>query len=149
MKREANKIIRMSESIHEQIRRKIQTSGRILLTTHLRPDGDAIGSLLGLGLALREAGKVVQMVSADGVPISYRHLSGSQEVIQHPDGEVDMVISLDCSDIQRVGNSLNGYNEPDLNLDHHITNLNFGRLNLVDTKAVATAEILAACLPAW
>ncbi len=139
----------MAESIHEQIRRKIQASRRILVATHMRPDGDAIGSLLGLGLALQDTGKIVQMISTDGVPLSYRHLPGSQEVIQQPDGEVDMVIILDCSDIHRAGKSLNGFGAPDLNVDHHITNLNFGRLNLVDTKAVATAEIVAENLSNW
>lgn len=139
----------MAESIHEQIRRKIQASRRILVATHMRPDGDAIGSLLGLGLALQDTGKIVQMISTDGVPLSYRHLPGSQEVIQQPDGEVDMVIILDCSDIHRAGKNLNGFGAPDLNVDHHITNLNFGRLNLVDTKAVATAEIVAENLSNW
>ena len=149
MRLKATTINRMAEIIHEQIRRKIQASRRILLVTHLRPDGDAVGSLLGLGLALRYVGKVVQMVSPDGVPSSYRHLPGSQDVIQQPDGEVDMVIVLDCSDIQRVGNALTDYGDPDLNLDHHITNLNFAKINLVETKAVATAEMLAQYLPAW
>lgn len=139
----------MSDTLQEKIRENIRTSQKVLLVTHIRPDGDAIGSLLGLGLALLKAGKTVQMVSADGVPASYRHLSGSQEVIQRPSGEVDLSIVLDCSDLSRTGKSLNGYNPPDLNIDHHVTNLNFAKMNLIDTTAVATAEILVDRLADW
>jgi phosphoesterase RecJ-like protein len=139
----------MSDTLHSIIRGKIRTSMNILVVTHIRPDGDAIGSLLGLGLALRQAGKSVQMVSADGVPASYRHLSGYQEVIQRPSGDADLSIVLDCSDLSRAGKGLNGYVPPDLNVDHHVTNLNFAKVNLVDTTAVATAEIIAERLSDW
>lgn len=56
---------------------KIQQSNRILLATHIRPDGDAVGSLLGLGLALQEDGRQVQMVIEDGIPPSLRRLADS------------------------------------------------------------------------
>jgi phosphoesterase RecJ-like protein len=139
----------MSDSLQEQIRKKVRTSQKILVAAHLRPDGDAIGSLLGLGLALRQAGKTVQMLSEDGVPASYRHLSGSQDVIQRPNGDVDLTIFLDCSDQGRAGKNMNGYIPPDLNIDHHVTNLRYGKMNLVDTAAVATAEIVADHLAEW
>jgi phosphoesterase RecJ-like protein len=139
----------MPDSLQVKIRRRIRTSQRVLLATHVRPDGDAIGSLLGLGLALRQAGKSVQMISSDGVPVSYRHLTGSQDVIQRPEGDFDLTIVLDCSDLDRAGKNFNGYNPPDLNIDHHVTNLLFAKLNLVDTNAVATAEILADNLAGW
>jgi phosphoesterase RecJ-like protein len=53
------------------------------------------------------------------------------------------VVTVDCSDLERTGGSLNGYSVPDLNIDHHPTNLNFAKINLVDVEAVATAEMLA------
>jgi phosphoesterase RecJ-like protein len=56
---------------------------------------------------------------------------------------------VDCSDLDRTGEALQHYPKPDINIDHHITNLNFARLNLVDVKAVATAEILRDNLPGW
>jgi len=139
----------MLDALQAKIRRKIRTSQRVLVATHVRPDGDAIGSLLGLGLALRQAGKSVQMLSTDGVPVSYRHLPGSQDIIQRPEGEFDLTIVLDCSDQDRAGKNFNGFNPPDLNIDHHVTNLLFAKLNLVDTTAVATAEILAGNLGGW
>jgi phosphoesterase RecJ-like protein len=117
-------------------------SQRVLLVSHIRPDGDAVGSLLGLGLALQAIGKDAQMVLADGVPKNFRHLPGSNQVHKSAKGLFDLIVVLDCSDLQRVGPILDGYPQPDLNIDHHITNLNFGRINLVDTQAVSTTEIL-------
>lgn len=137
------------DGIHKEIRRRIQAAQTVLVTTHIRPDGDAIGSLLGLGLALRTAGKTVYMVSADGIPQSYRHLPGSQEVIQGTDQPVDLTIVVDCSDLERTGTGLARDVVPDVSIDHHVTNLEFARLNLVETRAVATTEIIADYLPAW
>lgn len=139
----------MINGIHEDIRRRIQAARTILVTTHIRPDGDAIGSLLGLGLALRQTGKSVQMVSTDGVPASYRHLPGTQDVLQRVKSPVDLTIVVDCSDLDRTGTGLDKAAVPDLNIDHHITNCHFARLNLVVTGAVATTEIIADSLPAW
>jgi phosphoesterase RecJ-like protein len=139
----------MSDALHREIRSRIQAAQRILVVTHIRPDGDAIGSLLGLGLALRQAGKSVQMVCGDGIPMAFRHLPGSAEVVSKPSGQFDLTAVVDCSDLNRVGNALNGYNVPDLNVDHHVTNLRFARLNLVEPDAVATSEILARHLDAW
>ena len=125
----------------------LHNSRRILIAAHIRPDGDAVGSLLGLGLALQSAGKQVQMVSADGVPNAYQFLVGTDQIVPSPSGNFDSMITLDCSDIKRVGNALNGFARPDLNIDHHLTNENFAKINLVDAKAVATSEILAVIMP--
>ena len=59
---------------------RLAASQRVLIASHVRPDGDAVGSLLGLGLALKSSGKAVQMVLSDGLPSSFRHLVGSDEV---------------------------------------------------------------------
>lgn len=139
----------MDDRLIEAIGQAAQHAKRALVLSHIRPDGDAIGSLLGLGLALVDAGKEVQMVSPDGVPSSLRHLAGSELVTSKAAGDFDLVWVVDCSDLQRTGSALDGRSEPDINIDHHITNENFARWNLVETSAVATAEILANCLPAW
>ncbi len=133
----------------EAIRRRIAVADRILLVSHIRPDGDAVGSLLGLGLSLQELGKTVQMVIDDGVPSSFRHLTGSELVRNRPDGDFDLCITLDCSDLARTGEALAVYGPPDINIDHHATNQNFARINLVDTQAVSTTEIIAAHLEVW
>lgn len=139
----------MNKEVYEQIRLKLQLAKRIMVVSHIRPDGDAIGSLLGLGLALQSAGKDVQMVSADGVPTSFRHLYGSQEVRKHPEGSFDLIVALDCAELKRIGSVLEGYSLPDVNIDHHITNKYYAEVNLVDTGAVATSEILADNLSTW
>ncbi len=127
----------------------MQDAQNILIVSHIRPDGDAIGSLLAMGLALKDAGKSVQMVSEDGVPRSFRHLKGSDQIKKKPYGEVDATVVLDCSDLQRTGKALLTYPIPDINIDHHATNLDFARINLVDTHASATTEMLAELLPAF
>jgi bifunctional oligoribonuclease and PAP phosphatase NrnA len=120
----------------------------ILITSHMRPDGDAIGSLLGLGLALQDAKKEVQMILADGVPKTFRHLVGSDQIRKKPEGEFDTLVVVDCSDLDRVGEYYSQFPAPDLNIDHHVTNKNFAKINLVDTQATATAEMVAEHLPA-
>lgn len=131
------------------IREKINQAQRILVVTHIRPDGDAIGSLLGMGLSLAEAGKDVQMVLSDGVPAALRHLTGSDKIVRQAEGDFDLTVVLDCSDIERTGSVLNRRIQPDINIDHHITNQNFARLNFVEVTAVATSEMLAQYLPEW
>ena len=136
-------------SLLRKIGQEISAAQRVMVVSHIRPDGDAIGSLLGLGLALQEKGKDVQMILEDGLPASYRHLAGSQQIRKRPQGEFDFICVVDCSDLERVGEALADRRTPDLNLDHHLTNLNFARFNLVDTHAVASAEIIADLLPVW
>lgn len=138
----------LSSDLIQLASQQLHSAQRVLVVSHIRPDGDSIGSLLGLGLTLQEAGKAVQMVSVDGVPASCRHLPGSDQILYQSQGEFDTICVVDCSDLKRTGEALSGYGEPDLNIDHHVTNLNFARINLVAPTAVATAEILGNLLPA-
>lgn len=133
----------------QQIYERLRGAARVLIASHVRPDGDAIGSVLGLGLALEEAGKSVQMVLADGVPSTFRHLTGSEKVLTRPNGEFDLFISLDCADRKRLGEPLQKLGCPHINIDHHVTNERFGELNLIEAEAVATAAILTEHLPRW
>lgn len=139
----------ISNNPASMIKEQIQKAGRILIVSHTRPDGDAIGSVVGLGLALQEIGKQVQMVVADGVPLSLRHLQGSDLIRTTPEGTFDLIVSVDCSDEDRMGSALDDYRTPDINIDHHITNENFGRINLIDPEAVSTSEIIFTYLKLW
>jgi len=130
------------------ISRLLERAHSVTLVSHLRPDGDAVGCLLGLGLSLKAAGKTVQMVLADGVPSAFRHLPGSECVVRHLHNESDLIVVLDASDLDRCGGVL-GDRVADINIDHHVTNLQFARVNLVDPEAAATSEILAANLSKW
>lgn len=131
-----------------QISLHVQNAERVLVVSHIRPDGDAVGALLGLGLAFEEAGKEVQMVLADGVPRIYRHLEGSDRVLTRPDGTFSLCCVVDSSDLERTGDALDDYGQPDINIDHHVTNLNYAKINLVVPGAVSTTEILAELIPA-
>jgi phosphoesterase RecJ-like protein len=133
----------MNKAWVHSVSQKFQAAEKFLIVSHIRPDGDAIGSVLGLGLSLQLNGKKVQMVLSDGIPQSFRHLSGVEQLKQRAEGEFDLICVLDCSDLKRTGDALNGYTKPDINIDHHITNLEFAHINVVETQAVATAEILA------
>jgi len=132
----------------QALQMQLKAAQRVLIVSHIRPDGDSIGSLLGMGLTLEAAGKDVCMVSPDGVPANFIHLDGSNKVVRKAHGEFDYICVLDCSDLSRVGAALDNYGHADMNIDHHITNLEFARVNLVDKNAVATAEILVDLLPA-
>ncbi len=139
----------MRDDIHAVLQERLNQAQRVLITAHIRPDGDAIGAVLALGLALRERGKHVQMVLNDGVPPTFRHLPGSDLVQRTPTGEYDLYITLDCADLRRVGPALEACGQPDINIDHHVTNQKFGRLNLIEADAVATCSILTRYLTRW
>jgi len=129
------------------IAESIAQAENILLVSHIRPDGDAIGSLLGLGWALEAAGKRVQMVMGDGVPKALAFLPGSERIQKSIAAPYDLSILLDCSELSRAGDVLSKEKRPDINIDHHPTNDYFAGINLVIPEAVATAEILARTLP--
>ncbi len=134
--------------IDKQIKNSLFQAQIIGITAHIRPDGDAIGSLLGLGLALINAGKKVEMVLRDGVSQSFRHLDGSELIMREFSSDCDLNVVVDCSDLKRTGGVLDG-RKVHIAIDHHVTNDNFADINLTEPSAVATSEILAERLPAW
>lgn len=138
----------MPKEIDRQIADCIKSSQRCLIVSHVRPDSDAVGSILGLGLALKLMGKDVQMVLQDGAD-QFQHLPGSDAITHSPEGNVDLVVVVDCSDPDRVGDVLDDYGKPDLVVDHHKTNLSFGTFNVVDSEQVATAAILYDHMARW
>lgn len=115
----------------------------VTVISHVRPDGDAVGSLLGLTLLLEGLGKKVTPVLADGSPERFAFLPGAEQIRRAPAEKADVIVAVDCSDSARLGldeASLGG--RPDLNFDHHATNTNYARLNIVRPEAAATAEVL-------
>ena len=130
--------------LYDQAAGLIAASHRPLLICHVAPDGDAIGSLLGLASILRALGKNPTTASQDGVPKNLRFLPESQRVITEPPDQADLVIALDCSDLERLGTVYDRalYESiPLLNIDHHVTNLLFGSVNVV-ADATSTAEVV-------
>lgn len=121
----------------------LQKAQRPLLVTHVAPDGDAAGSLLGMGWILRALGRSPRMVCQDPLPRHLAFLPGFNDVTQETGPEpYDLVIALDCSDRPRMGRVDVNELVPVLNIDHHVTNSYFGNVNLVDEKAVSTTQVL-------
>jgi len=139
----------MDLELSEAIKSRLVAAHSVLVASHVRPDGDAIGSLLGIGLALENAGKTVQMVLADGVTSSFRHLPGSDKIRTQIEGPFDTFVTVDCADFRRTGKPFQSIGQPDVNIDHHITNERFGKLNLIEGEEVATSAILTNYLPLW
>ena len=139
----------MNSQIIGEIKERLDKAKKIVIASHVRPDGDAIGALLGLGLALRDAGKSVQMILADGVPSSFKYLEGSELIKKETVGEHDTFITVDCADFKRTGKIFENFGQPDINIDHHKTNEKFGKLNLIEAEEVATSAILTTHLSAW
>lgn len=132
----------MERDIFKEAFQALREAQHILVVSHIRPDGDAVGSLIGLGLAMEDLGKDVKMVLSDGVPAIFKHLEGTEQIDKKTSGSFDLVAVVDCSDMQRTGTALRRIKKPDINIDHHPTNSMFARLNMVDDTAVATAEML-------
>jgi len=115
-----------------------------ILTSHARPDGDAVGSQLSLAFALRSLGKQVRLINRDPVPAPYRDFPGVDGITlaSRVEGPADAVVTLECSDLTRPG--LEGL-EPYfvINVDHHLGNAMYGDENWFDASAVACAEMVA------
>lgn len=138
----------MNKQLIEQAAARLRAAQRVLVTSHVRPDGDAISSVLALGLTLQAQGKQVQMVLADGAPSDFLHLRGAADIVRAGQAPVDLVVTVDAATQERCGESLRHFPRVHINIDHHISNTNFGELNLVDPAAVATCALLAEQFPA-
>jgi phosphoesterase RecJ-like protein len=123
--------------------KRLKAATSITVISHVRPDGDAIGSLLGLSLSLARLGKQVTPVLADGLPGRFRFLPGAELVQTTLPQQADLTVAVDCSDLERLGFPPEILPSPiALNIDHHATNTRFAPINLVDPEAAATAEVL-------
>jgi len=139
----------LTRLIDQTIAQQISEAKKVVIVSHIRPDGDAVGSALAFGNALREAGKEVQCVLQDGVADRYKYLPGAQEVATKVSLDFDYLIVVDSSDNYRVGNVLDDLPKPDLVVDHHKTHINFGKIDYVEAETEATALLLTEKLPVW
>jgi phosphoesterase RecJ-like protein len=120
---------------------------RFAVLSHYRPDGDAIGSTLAVGLALQALGKDVVMLNEDGVPSTLAFLPGS-EMISQPSTPVDVevVIAVDCANRERLGakclEMVAGEGRTWVNIDHHRSNEGYGDYHFIDSVSPATGQIL-------
>ncbi|MBK1881582.1 bifunctional oligoribonuclease/PAP phosphatase NrnA [Luteolibacter pohnpeiensis] len=130
-----------------EIAAAIENHSSFVLISHVRPDGDAIGSQIALGFALMAAGKSVRLINEDGLPDNLSFLPGSEKIETPPAEpiEVEVAIALDTATKPRLGeNALAAASRAKLwiNIDHHISNPSYGDINLIDSTAPATGQIL-------
>ena len=130
----------------EQVISQLRKSKRVLLASHANPDGDAIASLLAMGLALGALGKKTAMYNESPLPVVYRFLPAVDR-IQHlmgTAGQYDTAVILDCGSLERIGRVADSVRQIPaiINIDHHYTNNRFGHYNQVAPSACATAEIV-------
>ena len=135
-----------ADSTLEEIAEVLRTKQRFVVISHIRPDGDALGCTLAMGLCLRALGKDVQMWNDDGCVERFTFLPGANFLQQPPDEpqEFDVAIMLDTAVKERGGRSMRAVKNAGLwiNLDHHISNPRYGDLNFIDTTSPATGQIL-------
>ena len=129
-------------SIIEQIKK----SPSFIIVIHENPDGDAIDSQLALAFGLRSLDKQVQVVSKDPIPKMYDFLPGKELSITSDEAKIEpeeILVALDCGDLERTGLTFVPQKPPIIiNIDHHVSNTQFGHLNWVDTSVSSTSEII-------
>ncbi|MFA5021748.1 MAG: DHH family phosphoesterase [Patescibacteria group bacterium] len=136
--------------ISQKIYQQIKQAQNILLIAHPRPDADALGSLVALGSWLDFLGKTHTKFCLDQPANSLSWLTSYQPIITDPNylisQQYDLIVVLDSGDLKYAGVDKLlpqfSFLPPIINIDHHATNRNFGSLNLVDTKATSTTEII-------
>jgi phosphoesterase RecJ-like protein len=130
----------------------LDRANQVLVITHVQPDGDAISSLLATGHALQQLDKQFTLVCDDGLPARYRFLPLSGLVRNSPVRvqEYDLIIALDAADESRMGRAYERLGRPRpeiINIDHHVTNMGYGKINLIDDQAASTTEVLSLLFP--
>jgi phosphoesterase RecJ-like protein len=135
--------------IYNSVAKILNEADNILITTHINPDGDGIGSGLALFLALEAMGKKVRFICPSPIDSTYKFLPGYSKITICEDidklSEVDAadtIISCDTDDIDRLGIVWNIPKKKFINIDHHNSNTYFGDINLVDEKASSTGVVI-------
>src|SRR6476620_5132818 len=126
-----------------EVLKQIEQRDRFVLTSHARPDGDAIGSALACRQILRSLGKKAEVVLHDSVPRIYRRLPFADEVVQadRVNREYEAAIILECDSVQRT--RLAGLEDHFLiSIDHHVSGRPFAHVNWIEPDATATAELV-------
>jgi len=123
----------------------LKNSSRVFIASHANPDGDAIGSLIAMGLCLDALNKSTTLYNESPIPAVYRFLPAVDRVVKQTKKEnFEVAVILDCGGLERVGKAVSALRRIPviINIDHHITNTGFGHYQLIDTTACATAEIV-------
>lgn len=136
---------RISSRVLERAKELIRSSKGIAIGTHIRPDGDALASLLGLARALEQNGLRVSRLCDDKAPTAYQFLPESDQISSEPpEWSPDLGIVVDCDGLSRVGHlqGLFAGLPHVIDIDHHGMENAFGDVHLIDGEAGAAAEIV-------
>ena len=126
-----------------QVVELIENKQKFGITTHIKPDGDGVGSSLGLCWLLQSLGKSAEVIVHGEVPPAYRSLPGAEKIraVDAIDDEYDAVFVIECSDLERPG--IKGLDDVfTVNIDHHATSAHFGTINWIDSTASAVGEMI-------
>ncbi len=126
-----------------QVVELIENKQKFAITTHIRPDGDGVGSSLGLCWLLRSLGKKAEVIVCGNIPVAYSLLPGANEIrtVERIDKDYDAVFVIECSDVERPG--IAGLDDQlTVNIDHHATSEHFGTINWIDSTASAVGEMI-------
>lgn len=126
-----------------QVVELIENKNSFAITTHIKPDGDGVGSSLGLYWLLRSLGKDADVIVHGDVPPAYMSLPGAEEIrdVTSVNGKYDAVFVIECSDLTRPG--IEGLDKQfTVNIDHHATSEHFGTINWIDSTASAVGEMI-------
>ena len=126
-----------------QVVELIENKHRFAITTHIKPDGDGVGSSLGLYWLLKSLGKDAEVLVRGEVPSAYRSLPGADQIhdITAIAEDYDAVFVIECSDLSRPG--IEGLERvTTVNIDHHSTSEHFGTINWIDSTASAVGEMI-------
>jgi bifunctional oligoribonuclease and PAP phosphatase NrnA len=130
----------------KKIIQHLARSEHALLASHINPDGDAIGALLAMGIALEKRGCQVALYNESSIPAVYRFLPAVDRIQKQLTDwrHFDTAVIMDCGVLNRVGSAADAIATIPvvINIDHHITNTRFGQYHLVDVNACATSEIV-------
>lgn len=122
----------------------IEKARTIAISGHANPDGDSIGSMLALGLALKAAGKKVYMLCQDEIPANYKSLPGIDQIVKGIRKRVDLAIAVDCSIIDLLDKNIPVFKKSKsvLEIDHHSYRKPFGDMQFIDREAAAVGELI-------
>ena len=126
-----------------QVVELIESKNRFGITTHIKPDGDGVGSSLGLCWLLRSLGKSAEVIVRGDIPFSYQSLPGAEDIrnVESVDEDYDAIFVIECSDLERPG--IRGLGDQlTVNIDHHATSAQFGTINWIDPTASAVGEMI-------
>lgn len=133
----------LDENIQKAVR-AIRKAKKIIVASHINPDGDTIGCLLALGLALISSGKRVILLSQDGVPARFQFLPGSELILSNTSETADVSIAVDCGSRKQLGLVQTPFfrSKVTIQIDHHDFGNAFGKIQVLEEDASAVGEIV-------